>query len=831
MPADSFGVLVEGTIIGHKLRIDGLLGRGGFGITYRGFDISLDRRVAIKELYPPGCRRDGSVVIGTESIDFPGARSRFLAEGRNLAKFNHDGIVRVLDIIEENNTAYLVMAYLDGENLADRILRIQRLSSDETRRIISEVASALDAVHAVGMLHRDVKPSNIILTTRQAVLVDFGSSREIAGDKSQHLTRLLSPGYAAPEQYSERARYGPWTDIYGLGATAFHALTGEPPTPTLDRVGGDELIPVRTLAPNAADDLVNLIDRCLQLNPTNRPQHVRDLQLSAVGPREQSPAAQTVLFDGHDPSLGGATTSTSLTGGAIVPPRLEVVPVVEQFVQAGDEQTIIAAAVDETRNASALSAPAGGAAIDGVALPGKRSAPAVGAEIDGVSSPGKRRKSLLVAGGTAGVALIGAFAIFGRTHPDPVKPFALDGSVSTTTIGVSALTSLASGSTDEVTLATTVSPTQPPITSAVNTEILSTEIPSTAVSLTELQAVETTPGPVTAVTTAASPTVAPLTVAPTIVTVPSRQNVTVLVLGPPGQSAKRALNSGAMRAIQLAKLEASKDPGASLIAPNVVLSDVTKTSDPNVLAAISLGQSEAARSRVQFFAGFPLLVADGTSDGIAISGSGVVFAPPTDSELAQAAGKEAINRGTKTAVVISDDSLQAQIRAKAFTDTLLAANVTVRTIVLDAANAKSSAAQWAPGETLFVASTTSTLWSKFVIAGRVSNPEALIVGIDGLLDVNTFAFNKLMKGAVFVSSLPTLADESDFTNRLKAAGLPKSTDPYDERAYRSAKLIFDAAARSSSSAPITRESLLQAIREIRTAPVGRVYVSDGTSWN
>ena len=193
-----------------------LLGQGGFGMTYQGADSVLKRVVAIKELFPEGSSRHGARVMPPVSfggIGFAEARIGVVEEGRTLAQFDHPGIVRVLDVLEENGTAYLVMEKLEGETLGSKLDRDGKMDAREVERVAVTIAEALEGVHNSGMLHRDIKPDNIFLTTQgRIVLIDFGSARSFVTAKTVRHTRLLTPGYAPLEQYAEQARFGPYTD-------------------------------------------------------------------------------------------------------------------------------------------------------------------------------------------------------------------------------------------------------------------------------------------------------------------------------------------------------------------------------------------------------------------------------------------------------------------------------------------------------------------------------------------------------------------------------------------------------------------------------------------
>jgi serine/threonine protein kinase len=271
------GVLAAGSVLANKFEIVGLLGRGGFGITYDGYDRRLKRRVAIKELFPDGAIRQGSEVLGSPTLGIQHLRTRFIEEAQSLAKFDFPGIVRVLEAFEDNGTAYMIMEHLEGENIEERCERLGRLTSDETSTIVSQLCEALTRVHAAGILHRDVKPSNVILhPTRGAVLIDFGSARELVSGPGKAHTQMVSHGYAAPEQYSVNSRLGPATDIYGLGATAWHAVAGEAPPSTLDRVSGTELPAISGRAPGITPQLAMFIESALTMDYVSRPATVND---------------------------------------------------------------------------------------------------------------------------------------------------------------------------------------------------------------------------------------------------------------------------------------------------------------------------------------------------------------------------------------------------------------------------------------------------------------------------------------------------------------------------------------------------------------------------
>src|SRR5262252_7222970 len=240
-PGDLRGVLPAGTMLrGYELK--SILGQGAFGITYRARDTNLHRDVAIKEYLPTSLAlREGRTTVLPRSPDhaeqFAWGRERFLEEARTLARLDRTpAIVRVYDFFEANGTAYMVMGLVEGENLNKRLLREGRLTPGAVERLVFPLLDGLEEVHAIGFLHRDIKPANVMVDARgRPTLIDFGAARSAMAGRSTTMTAIFTPGYAAVEQYTS-AKLGPWTDIYGLSATIYHAITGRVPPTTIDRV-------------------------------------------------------------------------------------------------------------------------------------------------------------------------------------------------------------------------------------------------------------------------------------------------------------------------------------------------------------------------------------------------------------------------------------------------------------------------------------------------------------------------------------------------------------------------------------------------------------------
>ena len=284
----------------HWYVIERVLGQGGFGITYLANDSNLDRRVAIKEYLPTEIARrrsDASAHPHTESHAerYAWGLERFLAEARTLARFDHPNIVRVHSVFEGNNTAYMVMRFEEGENLARRLARCTTLTERELTNCLLPILDGLQLVHAAGFIHRDIKPENIYVRQDSSpVLLDFGSARQ-SFDTARTMTILVAPGYAPLEQYyGDPATQGAWTDIYGLGATCYRAIAGRQPLDAIVRAKG-VLGSAREVLPSAVEvghgryqeRLLAAVDHALQLNEHDRPQTLADWRREIVAPAAQ----------------------------------------------------------------------------------------------------------------------------------------------------------------------------------------------------------------------------------------------------------------------------------------------------------------------------------------------------------------------------------------------------------------------------------------------------------------------------------------------------------------------------------------------------------------
>ncbi|MDX2004233.1 MAG: protein kinase [Meiothermus sp.] len=293
---DTSAHLPVGTrLLGGRYTIGKVLGQGGFGITYMGTDTRTNMAVAIKELFPEGSARQPNsrnVVppTGMAGGGFSETLQKFEEEAQTTAKFNHPGIVRVFDVFEENGTGYMVMELLKGQTLGKRIEKQGKLSPAEAMDITNKLLDALEVVHKAGMLHRDIKPDNIfLLQDGRVVLIDFGSARDFARNKTLSHTRLVTPGYAPLEQYGSSGKFGPYTDIYALGATLYHALMGTVPPAATDRVQTNLAL---KLPPSTPDSLENAVNKALEIRVDARPQSIQEFRDILAGRREPRPSRQ-----------------------------------------------------------------------------------------------------------------------------------------------------------------------------------------------------------------------------------------------------------------------------------------------------------------------------------------------------------------------------------------------------------------------------------------------------------------------------------------------------------------------------------------------------------
>ena len=288
--------LQSGTELVGDYRINRVLGAGGFGITYLAEEIALDRRVTIKEYFPSdfAARSDGADAVPKSqdcSGDYRWGLDRFIEEAQTLARFDHPNIVRVYRYFRANNTGYMVLNFEEGQSLKSWLKGLKRAPRQkELDAIVPDLLDALELIHSADFLHRDIAPDNIIIRKDgQPVLIDFGSARGEIASHSKTVSALVKPGYSPYEQYAETSRQqGPWTDIYALAATLYHAVTGKRPPDSPSRMVNDEIIPACEAAIGGyRKGFLAAIDSALKLKIDARPKSVAVWRRALMAPDPQ----------------------------------------------------------------------------------------------------------------------------------------------------------------------------------------------------------------------------------------------------------------------------------------------------------------------------------------------------------------------------------------------------------------------------------------------------------------------------------------------------------------------------------------------------------------
>ena len=320
---DTGDTLAPGTRL-DELEIERVLGAGGFGVTYLARDVSLDAWRAVKEYLPRdwGTRLgDGTIGprTGADAEDYQWGLTRFLDEARILAKFDHPHLVRVYRVFEAQGTAYMVTEYVEGQTLSAALQASGPWSEGQVRELLEVLTDGLAVVHVAGLLHRDIKPGNVMVRgDGTPVLIDFGSARQAMGRQSRSVTAVLTPGYAPIEQYSPRGHQGPWTDIYALGALAYEALSGQVPEDATERVRADRLRPVDAVAPQGVSaELSAAVAAALAVDEGDRPQSLGAWRAQLAGTAGVSPVSSR-------PRGGksyGAAAAAGAVGGEVVSER------------------------------------------------------------------------------------------------------------------------------------------------------------------------------------------------------------------------------------------------------------------------------------------------------------------------------------------------------------------------------------------------------------------------------------------------------------------------------------------------------------------------------
>lgn len=274
-------VLPTGTMLRNRYRVEKLLGQGGFGITYSAWDMTTRNHVAVKELFPShnvqrSENRKTVLIHHGQEDNFSHMRKSFEQEAQTLIQLqNQEGIVRLMHLFSENGTVYYVMELLEGEDLSHRLKRCGAMSWEQLAPILKTLLKALKQIHSVGLIHRDISPDNIFLTSSGARLIDFGAVRTYQGN--DHFTAFIKHSFAPWEQYLTDGNQGPWTDVYALCVTAYYALSGQLPPPATERKVNDTLKPLEVLCPKLPRDVCGAINKGMAVQLGDRYQDMEQL--------------------------------------------------------------------------------------------------------------------------------------------------------------------------------------------------------------------------------------------------------------------------------------------------------------------------------------------------------------------------------------------------------------------------------------------------------------------------------------------------------------------------------------------------------------------------
>ena len=293
--------LAPGTVLAGKYLVGNALGEGGFGITYIGMHTTLNKRVAIKEFYPSGTANRISLtqvqVTGGKEEFFQKGVQRFLDEAKNVAKFSEeDGIVDIIDYFQENNTAYIVMEYLEGETLKQYVYNHGVFPIETLVSLMIPLMNSLSAVHAAGVIHRDISPDNIMYCKNKLKLMDFGSARYFT-NKERQMSVILKQGFAPEEQYRTNGVQGPYTDVYALCATMYACITNTVPIGSLDRITNDTLKRPSELGVKIPPYMENALMHGLAVYAKDRTPDIPTLlnEITTETTQYQPPVSKTVI--------------------------------------------------------------------------------------------------------------------------------------------------------------------------------------------------------------------------------------------------------------------------------------------------------------------------------------------------------------------------------------------------------------------------------------------------------------------------------------------------------------------------------------------------------
>lgn len=318
--------LLPGTILNGKYTVGYALGEGGFGVTYIGLDNSLQIKVAIKEFFPKGIVGRNSAITsdvsclnaGESDKLFDTEKAKVINEARILAKFSKErGIVNVREYFEANNTAYIVMEYLEGETLEEYLAHSGPISADEAYALLHPVMKVLGQLHNEGVVHRDISPDNLMFDGEQIKLLDFGAAREVLYSTSKSFSVILKHGYAPEEQYRRKGHQGAWTDVYSLCATMYYCITNVIPDTSLDRMHEDELKRPSDLGVSISKHHEDALMRGLSVLPEDRLQSVADFIAVWNGEFVAMPNPQKETVAAYKDIQGSAANSKKINTSGV----------------------------------------------------------------------------------------------------------------------------------------------------------------------------------------------------------------------------------------------------------------------------------------------------------------------------------------------------------------------------------------------------------------------------------------------------------------------------------------------------------------------------------
>ena len=304
--------LRPGTILNGAYLVGKVLGQGGFGITYIGWDLNLERTVAIKEYYPNGVvTRD--VSASNTVISYPGSqgdyfakgKSRFEKEARILSQFSgNPQIVQVQNYFQGNNTAYIIMEFLQGMTLKEYTEKCRgRIPAQEVLELMKPIIRALGKVHQTGLIHRDISPDNLMLMPNNTLkLMDFGAAHLANPEGERSVTIMLKYGYAPIEQYLTHGNIGPWTDIHALCATMYYCMTGQTPKEALERQEHDDTQLPEAVAAQLTQEQILALKKGMAVRPENRYQSMEELYNGLYAPPKEFTEEKTQKMPAPDPA-------------------------------------------------------------------------------------------------------------------------------------------------------------------------------------------------------------------------------------------------------------------------------------------------------------------------------------------------------------------------------------------------------------------------------------------------------------------------------------------------------------------------------------------------